>query len=147
MTNEPAGAAQDSVENDDPGAGERSLDRSMELFISNILRSGVALSTVVAVFGLVVFLWHHGLDPALKSEAREAAQLRDVRDIVTGAFHWRPEGRHVMQLGIVLLVLTPIARVFCAAIGFYRRRDMVYVGISLLVLTVLLYGLFFGDPT
>ncbi len=141
MTNEPQDA------NVQPPVIDRALDGSMEILISNILRAGVALSATVAIIGLTIFLSHHGFDPSIKSEAREAAQLRDVRDILAGALHWMPEGQHVMQLGIVFLVLTPIARVLCAAIGFFRRRDFMYVGISLLVLAILLYGLLCGDPT
>jgi uncharacterized membrane protein len=46
-----------------------------------------------------------------------------------------------MQLGLLLLVATPIARVVFSAFGFWRERDYRYVFITLIVLGVLLYSL------
>jgi uncharacterized membrane protein len=40
-----------------------------------------------------------------------------------------------------MLIATPISRVVFAAYGFARQRDWMYVGISSIVLTLLLYGL------
>ena len=46
-----------------------------------------------------------------------------------------------MQLGLLLLVATPMARVVAALVGFVRQRDLVYVVVSSLVLATLLYSL------
>ncbi|MDE3162616.1 MAG: DUF1634 domain-containing protein, partial [Acidobacteriota bacterium] len=43
-----------------------------------------------------------------------------------------------------LLIATPVARVGLAVAGFYLERDRLYVGISLIVLTVLLFSLIDG---
>jgi uncharacterized membrane protein len=51
-------------------------------------------------------------------------------------------GRGIIQLGLLLLIATPIARVAFAAYGFARQRDWMYVGIAAFVLSVLLYGVF-----
>jgi uncharacterized membrane protein len=53
-------------------------------------------------------------------------------------------GRGVIQLGLLLLVATPVARVACSVVGFLRERDYVYVALTLIVLVVLIYSLFFG---
>ena len=53
-------------------------------------------------------------------------------------------GRGIIQLGFLLLIATPVARVIFAAVAFALERDMLYVGFTLLVLAVLLFGLF--DP-
>jgi uncharacterized membrane protein len=50
-------------------------------------------------------------------------------------------GRGIIQLGLLLLIATPIARVAFAAYGFARQSDWMYVGIAALVLSLLLYGL------
>jgi uncharacterized membrane protein len=50
------------------------------------------------------------------------------------------QGRGLIQLGLVLLVFTPIARVVFAIFGFARERDWMYVCISAIVLGVLLFG-------
>jgi uncharacterized membrane protein len=47
----------------------------------------------------------------------------------------------MIQLGILLLVATPIARVMGALVSFALRRDVTYAVISSLVLAALLYSL------
>jgi len=47
-----------------------------------------------------------------------------------------------MQLGLLLLIATPIARVMLSAIAFAVERDRMYVLFTLIVLTVLMYSLF-----
>ena len=46
-----------------------------------------------------------------------------------------------VQLGLLLLIATPIARVVLAAVGFAFERDRMYVVVSLIVLAVLLFSL------
>ena len=47
----------------------------------------------------------------------------------------------IIQLGLVLLIATPVARVAFAAYSFGRQRDWLYLGIAGIVLSLLLYGL------
>jgi uncharacterized membrane protein len=54
------------------------------------------------------------------------------------------EARGVIQLGLLLLIATPIGRVVFSVIGFVRQRDWLYVAITLLVLRLLLYSLMSG---
>jgi uncharacterized membrane protein len=46
-----------------------------------------------------------------------------------------------MQLGVLLLVATPFARVALCIVEFARGRDRLYVGVALLVLLALFWGL------
>jgi uncharacterized membrane protein len=46
-----------------------------------------------------------------------------------------------MQLGLLLLMATPVARVAFAAFAFARQHDRVYLTVSLIVLVVLVYSL------
>jgi len=48
----------------------------------------------------------------------------------------------IIQVGVLLLIATPVARVVFAAVAFTMQRDRLYVGISVAVLTILLVGLF-----
>ena len=48
----------------------------------------------------------------------------------------------IIQLGILLLIATPIARVLFAIIGFAIERDRLYIVVSLTVLAVLMFGIF-----
>jgi uncharacterized membrane protein len=47
----------------------------------------------------------------------------------------------VIQLGLLLLVATPVARVAFSILAFALQRDRTYVIITLIVLGVLLYSL------
>lgn len=53
-------------------------------------------------------------------------------------------GRDIIQLGLLALIATPIARVAFGAFGFARERERMYVTVALIVLAVLLYSLTVG---
>ena len=56
----------------------------------------------------------------------------------------RGDSTSIIQLGVLLLIATPIARVLISVIGFARERDWMYVACSLLVLALLTYSLVHG---
>jgi uncharacterized membrane protein len=56
----------------------------------------------------------------------------------------RLSGRGLIQLGLLVLIATPIARVISSTIGFLLRRDLLYVAISFFVLALLAYSLTSG---
>jgi uncharacterized membrane protein len=47
----------------------------------------------------------------------------------------------VIQLGILVLIATPVARVLFSMLGFALERDWMYVVITAIVLALLLYSL------
>lgn len=116
---------------------ESGLDR----YIGMVLRTGMLVSAAVVLLGGALFLARNGKSvPSFHEFHGEPRQLTSVRLIVEGAFHG--DALSVIQLGSLLLIATPIARVvFCVA-AFAWERDYLYVGFSLLVLVVLLYSLF-----
>ena len=56
------------------------------------------------------------------------------------AFH----GRGLIQLGLLVLIATPVARVAFSFFAFLHERDWTYVFVTVLVLGLLLYSLFGG---
>lgn len=115
-------------------------DDQVEMFVGNLLRFGVILSAAVAAIGGVLYLAAHGSTVAQYSVFRgEPDELRSVRAVIRGAFHLR--SRSVVQLGLLLLIATPIARVALSLVAFARQRDRMYVLITSIVLALLLYGL------
>ena len=54
------------------------------------------------------------------------------------------DSRAIVQLGLVLLIATPVARVALTFVAFLFRRDRLYATLTLLVLALLLYGLVWG---
>jgi uncharacterized membrane protein len=115
-------------------------DNRLENIIGNLLRAGVLLAASVVVFGGIVYLVRHHSEPANYQTFRiEGPDVRTLPGILHSAAQFRGEG--LIQLGLLLLIATPIARVALAAAGFYLERDYLYVVISLIVLGVLLYSL------
>jgi uncharacterized membrane protein len=48
------------------------------------------------------------------------------------------QGTGVIQFGLVLLLATAVARVAFSVVAFVLRRDRLYIGVTLVVLTILL---------
>jgi len=107
--------------------------------VGNLLRIGVLLSAAVVLAGGVLFLWHHGGSvPDYRVFRGEPLDLRSIAGILRDA---SGSGRGLVQLGLLLLVATPVARVAFTAIAFAVERDRTYVLIALLVLALLLKSL------
>jgi uncharacterized membrane protein len=115
-------------------------DARIEEIVGILLRAGVVVAAAVVAAGAVVFLIRHGTQrPQYGIFHGEPTELRSVGGIVAGALSGR--GRGLIQLGLLLLVATPVARVVFSVIGFALERDRVYVLITLTVLGVLLFSL------
>jgi uncharacterized membrane protein len=65
-----------------------------------------------------------------------------MRSVFSDLFHLDP--RAVIQVGLLLLIVTPVARVGFSLVAFWLQRDRIYVPVTLVVLTILLYSLFGG---
>ncbi|GIW35197.1 DUF1634 domain-containing protein [Meiothermus sp.] len=115
-------------------------DRQMELFLGNLLRVGLFLAGGVVLLGGVLELMHHGYDVVRFDIFRgESAGLRSLDGIWNGIIAGQP--RALIQLGILLLVATPLLRVAVSAFLFARQKDAVFSTITLVVLCILLYSL------
>jgi uncharacterized membrane protein len=115
-------------------------DQKLEEAIGRMLQVGVFLAAAVVFLGGVLYLRQEtGPRPDYSHFTGVAERFRSPAEIVTYAFHGR--ARSIIQLGLLLLIATPIVRVVFAAVGFLMERDYLYVCVSLIVLAVLLYSL------
>lgn len=115
-------------------------DYKLEQIIGNLLRAGVVLSAIVVFAGGVMYLVQHGSEPVnYRTFQPPPPQLRSVDGTIGEAIKLHSDG--IMQLGLLLLILTPIARVAFSAVGFAMEGDRMYVGITLVVLAVLIFSL------
>ena len=115
-------------------------DKTIEEIVGNLLRVGVSLSAFVVSMGAVIYLTRHGREPAnYRVFHGEPSDLRSLSGIVREAFHLR--GRGIIQLGLLLLIATPVARVAFSIWGFAEEHDRLYMIFTGIVLIVLLYSL------
>lgn len=115
-------------------------DEQMDRIISTLLRSGVLISALVVLVGGIFYLIHYGSAlPDYRVFHGEPADLRSISGIVKGALSFHTRG--MIQFGLLLLVATPVVRVGFSILAFALQRDRTYVIVTLIVLTVLLYGL------
>src|SRR5689334_14917633 len=92
-------------------------DDDVERLVGNWLRVGTTAAATVAALGGVLFLASHSSARAdYHVFASEPAQLRSVPDIVTGALHLQSNA--IIQLGLLLLIATPIVRVALSFMAF-----------------------------
>jgi uncharacterized membrane protein len=118
-------------------------EQEVEGIVGNLLRVGVMLAAVVVFVGGVLYLIRHGSSvPDYRVFHGEPTDLRGISGIVTDVLALRSRG--IIQLGLLLLVGTPVARVAFSAFAFARQRDHTYVIVTLSVLAVLLYSLVGG---
>jgi uncharacterized membrane protein len=115
----------------------------VEQVVGRLLQVGVLLAAVVVIVGGAPLLLHHGRDVADFSVFRAGPSgLRSLGGIVRGAVSL--DERAIVQLGLVLLIATPIARVALTLVAFLLQRDRTYVAITALVLALVLYVLLGG---
>lgn len=118
-------------------------DHQVEMVVGTLLRRGVLLAAAVTAVGGVLLLAQQGhMEPALGSFVGEPADHTALGAIVRGALSG--DGAAIVQLGVVLLIATPIARVAFTLVAFLRQKDRFYTGVTALVLAILLYSLFAG---
>ena len=116
-------------------------DARMRNIMGTLLRVGVFSAAFLVVSGGVLFFIQHPKEIFdFTTFKGEPAKFRQVHLIVKEAFDLR--GRDVIQLGLLLLIATPVARVIFSLIGFLIEKDWIYVAITAIVLIILSVSLF-----
>ena len=96
-----------------------------------------------AASGGVLVLAQHGSSPAVYSPFRgEPSMLSSLIGIFRGVAAL--DSLAIVQLGLVMLIATPVLRVAFTLVAFAIQRDRTYVFVTALVLALLLYGLLYG---
>ncbi|HJQ52205.1 MAG TPA: DUF1634 domain-containing protein [Gemmatimonadaceae bacterium] len=118
-------------------------DERVEQMVGRLLRLGVLFAALVVAIGGALLLVQYGHSPANFHDFAAAGRgLRSVGAILTGVSHG--DSRAIAQLGLVLLILTPVARVALTLGAFILQRDRLYILTTSIVLALLLYGLVWG---
>jgi len=110
----------------------------MERILANLLRTSVFLSAAVVAAGGACYLIQHGTEP-VSYRHFQPTLYRSVSSVALGVGHGHCLA--VIQLGLLLLIATPVARVAASVVAFGVERDRTYVTVSLIVLLILLCSL------
>jgi uncharacterized membrane protein len=114
----------------------------MDSVVGNLLRIGVSISGTVVFAGGLIYLFRHGGEmPAYHVFRGEPADLRSFAASCRMLVHCAVG---IIQLGLLLLVATPVARVAYLVYAFSRQGDRLYSVIALIVLLLLICGLVTG---
>lgn len=115
-------------------------DETIDTVISILLRVGVAISSLTVLAGGALYLIRHGQQmPNYHIFKGEPSQLRSVWGVIKTATTL--SGRGIIQFGLLILIATPVMRVAFTVFSFLLQKDRVYVGVTLIVLSVLLFSL------
>lgn len=125
-------------------------ERDMELFIGKLLRYGVMLACGITLFGGIVYLFqnhggsieHYKPTPDNLPFPGVAHYLRELSTIIPRILDF--DGAAIIQLGVCVLIATPIFRVAFSVIGFLIEKDYLYVVITLIVLAIILTNMLLG---
>ena len=118
-------------------------DTDIQSLIGKVLRTGMIVSISIVFFGGIFYVVRHGHSiPDYKKFNGIPAFMQHAGSLVVAATNFK--GQAIIQLGIVLLIATPILRVICSTIGFALEKDYMYVGISLLVLLIIFSSMMGG---
>lgn len=118
------------------------LARERQFLARLILRTSISLCLLLIIIGLAIFFARGGMhlpvNPSGKFSAIIGHALHTGAGLHAGAF---------LIAGIVVLLLTPIARLLSGVVMSARARDGLYVAIGLIVLALLVAGLLIGQAT
>ncbi|HZP58555.1 MAG TPA: DUF1634 domain-containing protein [Dehalococcoidia bacterium] len=131
-----------TVESPSPAAAEAPISaRTVELWISYVLRAGVLLAAAIILTGVALLLVGRESASAPHSFSAlvhtHASPLR-LDDVWSRAMRLHPVG--LIQLGLFVLILTPVVRVAMTVLLFAIDRDALFLVIVTIVLTVLVLG-------
>ncbi|BAZ48820.1 hypothetical protein NIES4103_14300 [Nostoc sp. NIES-4103] len=115
-------------------------EQHLERLLSNLLKYGVLTASAVVLLGGILYLIRHGAEPAgYKFFQGEPSEFRSPAGVVNAVLSGSRRG--IIQLGLLLLIATPVVRVLISLIAFLLQREFIYVIVTLLVLASLTYSL------
>ena len=118
----------------------RPTDEDLDIAVAGMLRFGVTLAAIVVLVGGGLALRHPwSVTPDYSHFHAGDASLRTLSGIFHGMINLKAAS--IIQLGLVVLIAMPVARVVLCVVGFARQRNWLYVFVSSTVLVILVYGI------
>lgn len=118
-------------------------DIDLNRSVGNLLRLGVILAVTTSIVGFVKLF----LEGFKMPRKYTMLNMGTSSEKVWGHF-WdtlcKGEGMAIIQLGILMLIFTPLMRIIFALIGYLKEKDYTYVIISSIVLAIMAISFFTG---
>lgn len=131
-----------------PGAAAEQHDplSQLELVVSALLRYGVLLSALTILVGLVLLVVEQGPQAVMTlprgSGFGAGVAPSSLYDLVGEVSVAHPLA--IMDIGLVLLIATPVMRVAASIVAFALERDWLYTAITVFVFAMLMVGFAIG---
>lgn len=118
------------------------MKHDLQQIIGNTLRWGVTIASAIAAIGGIIYLVRHGSEPLPDYTTFDYNTASGETDYTTLSGIWQGivtgHGRSMIQLGVLVLILTPITRVVLSLLDFLQEHDWLYSAITAVVLAVII---------
>jgi uncharacterized membrane protein len=117
---------------------------TMNTVIGNVLRYGVILSGLIVVVGILRLVSIEGSSETTSFLTYGAAVPHDsfpttFSALMSGLASFNSYS--IIELGVIVLIATPVSRVLISVFLFAAERDDLYVAVTATVLTLLLFSM------
>ena len=118
---------------------------TMNEVVGNVLRFGVVAAAVVILIGTVLLVANSGFSGISNALTYNPNHIPhgtfDVSliGLVKGLVGFQPYS--VIELGVIVLIATPVSRVLISVLLFAAEGDRLYVYITIVVLALLLFSM------
>ncbi len=117
----------------------------MDDVIAYVLRIGVVISVICILIGAMLLFLQGGsngfaIGELASTSSKINSSLFSFSDIINGILSY--QGLDFILLGLIVLIITPIARVIASVLSFMYERNWLYVIITLIVFIDILVAIF-----
>jgi len=110
-------------------------DKDVQGLVGNLLRIGVIAAMTVVIAGMILYVYHNGNERVHYSAFEASGHRGGIATIFDGIA--KGESSAIIELGVMLLIATPIARILFALIGYWLEKDYLYTFIALVILIIM----------
>lgn len=115
------------------------LHHQTEIMLGNMLKIGVIISSSITIFGGILFLLNHGTEiPNYHIFNESSFNFSSLKNLYVDVIALNSEV--IMELGILLLIATPIIRILFSVFAYAFEKDYMYVCFAIFVFLVTIYG-------
>ena len=118
---------------------------AMNDILSRVLRYGVLLAAAILVFGFILLASAYGSNSTsgylryVPNQVPHSDSFVGVSALPQGIASLDPYS--IIELGVIVLLATPVSRVFFSILLFAAERDRTYVKITVVVFILLLFSM------